>query len=180
MQIAFVQSATGLNFAQNYNHINQTKFINIFPYLCIFQGETKASDMSEKEVEKLKLKYTAMKQDSEKNMDQIAELKLELKEKEEYSTKLQYIVRNSDEKIRSFEVNMRKKDEEIAEWKYEANHRNIELARLKYENKQREDRIVQLRRLLIQQTEVMQLQQGSALNGNVSDLDDFEEHVSAV
>ena len=113
-------------------------------------------------------------------MDQIAELKLELKEKEDYSTKLQYIVRNSDEKIRSAEVGLRKKDEEIAEWKYEANHRNIELARLKYENKQKEDRIVQLRRLLIQQTEVMQLQQDSNLNGNVSDLDDYEEHVSAV
>lgn len=127
-------------------------------------------------MEKLKLKYAAMKQESEKNMDEIAELKLELKDKDKYSDKLHQIIRSSEERARAFEMNLRKKDEEVTEWKYEANNRNIELARLKFENKQKEDRILQLRRLLIQQTGVMQLEQ--SLNGNTNE--DLEEHVSAV
>ena len=82
-----------------------------------------------------------------------------------------------EDKLRGLELVMQKKEEELSEWKYEANHRNIELARLKFENKQQDDRVTQLRRLLIQQTELLHIQ-GYTPSG--PDLDEFEEHVSAV
>ena len=136
------------------------------------------SSFNNKELEKLKFKYAAMKQNTEKNMDQIAELRIDIKDRDELVGQLEGELHSLKDATRIMDITVRKKDEEIAEWKYEANHRNIELARLKYENKQQEDRIKQLRKLLIQQSEVMHLHQSR--DPNNCDIDEYEEHVSAV
>merc|ERR1711976_235321 len=82
-----------------------------------------------------------------------------------------------DEHLFQVQIESKQKQEKISEWKLEANNRNIEIARLKFDAQQREIKIEQLRKLLIQQNEVMHLDE----NG-FGDYDDLYEgeHVSAV
>ena len=147
----------------------------MFHVLC-FQD---ANGNVNKELEKMKFKYSAMKQDSEKSMDLIAELRLELQDRDHRLNDVEGELSVKDQQIRDLENLSQGRQEEINEWKYEANHRNMELARLKFETKKKDDRLTQLRRLLIQQSELMQLHQGQEPIDKEL-MQDFEEHISAV
>lgn len=117
-------------------------------------------------MEKLKLKYDILQHDADKYLDMIADLKLEVK--------------NKDSKILALESEVRKLKaimddiESTAKWAADANENAI--AKLSKDVQQKDDRIAQLKELLVQQTEVMQL----GNHGEECDVQFNEERVSAV
>ena len=120
-----------------------------------------------------------MKEEAERNLDVIAELRCAIKEKDNHIQHLEEKYRNHHGHHSALEAELKEKDGKVMEWMLEVNRRDIDLSRLKVQLKQKDDKISQLRKLLIQQTELMQLQ---GLNGYVNQ-PDYEmdgEKVSAV
>ena len=147
------------------------------PPLFCCQPPTRKDVSVDKELEKMKLKYTTLRQTTERNIDTIAELQLELKERQTLIRQLEDELRQQQDQAHAHAQQAAARDEKIVHWRREANQRSVEIARLKFDARQKEDRIAQLRKLLIQQTELMHLQGFNS--GSVSDAE-YEEHISEV
>lgn len=132
-----------------------------------------------KEYEKMRFKFDSIKEEVDRNLDLIADLRCSIQERDSHIEYMEEKFKNSHSYCSGIEREIKEKDGKVMEWMLEVNKRDMELARLKVEMKQKEDKMEQLRKLLIQQTEVMQLQ---GINGysHEFDIEVDGEKVSAV
>jgi cell division septum initiation protein DivIVA len=98
-------------------------------------------------MEKLQLKYDILQADTEKYVDMIAELKLAVKRKNAQIASLESETQHLKKMVEEVQAASRQKSDAT----------ESRMARLSIEVREKDERITQLRDLLVQQTEVMQL-----------------------
>ncbi|CAD5113666.1 DgyrCDS2826 [Dimorphilus gyrociliatus] len=123
-----------------------------------------SNEEMEREYEKLKLKYSALQDECERSIDQLAELKLQLKQKDERLRHYVHETRRKEAELKKMEKLTRSQDERIGHLKIDIQQRLRESAYAARELKQKELRIIELRKTLL----------------NKSDFESETEDVSAV
>lgn len=107
----------------------------------------------EREYEKLKLKYSALQDECERSIDQLAELKLQLKQKDERLRHYVHETRRKEAELKKMEKLTRSQDERIGHLKIDIQQRLRESAFVARDLKQKELKIVELRKMLLDKSD---------------------------
>ena len=88
----------------------------------------------------------------------IADLKLQVRDAHSRLQCYETEIKNQRECIEDLRQQLTVKDRELTEWHRESRENGTEIARLRFDIHQKEEHIADLRSILVQQTELLQLQ----------------------